>query len=203
MLASLLPLACPGCGRPADPVCARCERALVPAPHAAPPPHVDGWAAPFAYEGVARELIARVKYRRMHAATGWLAAAMAPLVGPPLPTVVTWVPTTRSRRHERGFDHAELLARAVARLLARRAVPLLRRISGDPQTGLACGGAPPGTRARRPAAHVPASVLLVDDVATTGATVGAGARALRAAGAASVRVLTAARTPVRPSVRSR
>ena len=137
MLASLLPLACPGCGRPADPVCARCQRLLAPAPHAAPPSHVDAWAAPFAYEGVARELIARVKYRRMHAATTWLAAAMAPLMGPPLPNAVTWVPTTSARRHERGFDHAELLARAVARLLARRAVRLLRRGPGGPQTGLA------------------------------------------------------------------
>src|SRR4029453_14652861 len=195
MLAALLPLACPGCGRPADPVCARCERALVPAPHAAPPPPVDGWAAPFAYEGVARELIARVKYRRMHAATGWLAAAMAPLVGPPLPTVVTWVPPTSSPRHERGFDHAELLARAVARLLARRAVPLLRRVSGGPQTGLAAAERRLGPElvAR---AHVPPSILLVDDVATTGATVGGGARALRAAGGTSVRVLTGDRQPV-------
>jgi predicted amidophosphoribosyltransferase len=197
MLTSLLPLACPGCGCPADPVCARCQHALAPAPHAAPPPHVDGWAAPFAYEGVARELIARVKYRRKHAATGWLAAAMAPLVGPPVPAVVTWVPTTSARRHERGFDHAELLARAVARLLGRRAVRLLCRGSGGPQTGLAAAARRLGPElvAR---SHVPASVLLVDDVATTGATVEAGARALRAAGAVSVRVLTAARTPVRP-----
>ena len=197
MLASLLPLACPGCGRPADPVCIRCRRALAPAPLAAPPPHVDGWAAPFAYEGVARELIARVKYRRMHAATGWLAAAMAPLVGPPVPAVVTWVPTTSARRRERGFDHAELLARAVARLLTRRAIRLLRRGPGGPQTGLAAAERRLGPElvAR---SHVPASVLLVDDVATTGATVGAAARALRDAGATSVRVLTAARTPVRP-----
>jgi len=196
MLASLLPLACPGCGRPADPVCDRCRASLAPAPLATPPPGVDDWAAPFAYAGVARELVARVKYRRMHAATAWLAAAMAPLVGPPLPAVVTWVPTTRGRRRERGFDHAELLARAVASLLGRRARRLLLRSGGGPQTGLGASDrrAGPTILPRRPA---PTSVLLVDDVATTGATVAAAARALRAGGAEHVRALTAARTPVR------
>jgi predicted amidophosphoribosyltransferase len=196
MLASLLPLACPGCGRPADPVCDRCRGSLVAAPRAAPPPGVDEWGAPFAYEGVARELVARVKYRRMHAATAWLAAAMAPLVGPPLPTTVTWVPTTKARRRERGFDHAELLARAVAPLVGRPARRLLVRAGGGPQTGLAAADrrAGPMLTARGP---VPASVLLVDDVATTGATVAAAARALRAGGAEQVRVLTAARTPIR------
>lgn len=197
MLASLLPLACPGCGRSADPLCRDCERALLPAPRVPPPPGVDRWAAPFAYEGVARELIARVKYRRQHAATAWLAGAMAPLVGPPLPSLVTWVPTTRARRRERGFDHAELLAKAVAGRLRRTMVPLLRRGPGGPQTGrdAAARRAGPVLVAR---ARVPHAILVVDDVATTGASLAAAARALRAAGADRVVALTAARTPLRP-----
>jgi predicted amidophosphoribosyltransferase len=197
VLASLLPLACPGCGRSADPLCRDCERALLPAPRVPPPPGVDRWAAPFAYEGVARELIARVKYRRQHAATAWLAGAMAPLVGPPLPSLVTWVPTTRARRRERGFDHAELLAKAVAGRLRRTMVPLLRRGPGGPQTGrdAAARRAGPVLVAR---ARVPHAILVVDDVATTGASLAAAARALRAAGADRVVALTAARTPLRP-----
>jgi predicted amidophosphoribosyltransferase len=176
-------------------VCPDCRRALRPAPQVAPPPGVDRCSSPFAYEGVARELVARVKYRRLHAAIAWLADAMAPLVGPPGPAVVSWAPTTAARRRERGFDHAELLARAVAARLHRPVRRLLRRGPGPPQTGLGAAA-----RRRGPAfearTHAPESVLLVDDVVTTGATLVAAARALRAVGAVRVDALAVARTPV-------
>ena len=46
-------------------------------PRPAPPPvGVDAWCAAFAYEGVARELVARVKYRNVRAVVPWLAVAM-------------------------------------------------------------------------------------------------------------------------------
>jgi predicted amidophosphoribosyltransferase len=197
LVASLLPLRCPGCGTIAEPVCDRCAATMRAAPTAAPPPGVDVWCAPFAYDGVARELVARVKYRGAHAATGWLACEMVALVAPPVPVVVTWAPTTAARRRARGFDHAELLAAAVARLLRRSLRRLLVRGAGDPQTGRAASERRigPTFSARTP---VPASVLLVDDVATTGATAAAAARALRAGGASRVVVLTAARTPAPP-----
>ena len=194
MLSSLLPLACPGCDRP-GPVCAVCAAGLVPATSAAPPVGVDRWSAPFTYAGVPRELIARVKYRGAHAVVGWLADAMVATLEPPVPQVVTWAPTTPARRRDRGFDHAELLARAVARCLRRRARRLLARRPGPPQTGL--------DRAARLVGPtflvrgvVPGAVLLVDDVATTGATLGAAALVLRGGGAHTVVALTAARTPV-------
>jgi len=165
-----------------------------PAPLHVPPSGVDAWFAPFAYEGVARELVARVKYRGVHAATGWLAERMVAVLAPPLPGVVTWAPTTPARRRARGFDHAQLLGREVARLVGRPGRALLARRPGPPQTGR-----PAPERRRGPAfgacGRVPRSVLLVDDVATTGATVAAAAMALRARGAARVVVLTAARTP--------
>jgi len=194
MIAGLLPLACPGCGRPADPVCPRCAATLRPAPFAPAPAGVDAWAAAFAYEGVARELVARVKYRRAHAATRWLADAMAPLLGPPLPATVTWAPTSAEHCRERGFDHAELLARRVARRTRRPLRRLLVRLPGPAQTGLSVDERRVGPRfsAR---GLVGSSVLLVDDVATTGATLAAAAAALRAAGATRVVAVTAARTP--------
>jgi ComF family protein len=191
---TVFPLRCPGCGRAAEPVCVRCAEALVPCEPAPPPPGVDRWIAPFSYEGVVREVIARVKYRRAHAATAWLAEAMARLVAPPLPSVITWVPTTRDRRRERGFDHAELLARRLARPIRRPCRQLLRRGDESPQTGRSGAARRIGPVL---AAHgsVPAHVLVVDDVATTGASLSSAAAALRAAGAAGVDAVTAARTP--------
>jgi ComF family protein len=113
------------------------------------------------------------------------------------------VPLHPARLAERGFNQAELLAAPCA---ARWRVPVLPRAlvrtrSTLPQTDLD----PAARRANvrdafrvpRPAAVQGRRVLLVDDVLTTGATVGAAARALRAAGAAAVGVLTLARVVLR------
>ena len=116
-----------------------------------------------------------------------------------------WSPSPSTRRAcaERGFNQAELLAAPCA---ARWRVPVLPRVLVRtrptlPQTDLD----PAARRANvrdafrvpRPAAVEGRRVLLVDDVLTTGATVGAAARALRAAGAAAVGVLTLARVVLR------
>ncbi|HEX5586764.1 MAG TPA: phosphoribosyltransferase family protein, partial [Acidimicrobiia bacterium] len=116
-------------------------------------------------------------------------------------TTVTWAPTTPQRRRDRGFDPAELLARHVARRLSLPCSALVCRLPGPPQTGLAASARRVGPRfapARDRAAArrtFGAAVLVVDDVATTGATLTASAVALRAAGARRVVALTAARTP--------
>jgi predicted amidophosphoribosyltransferase len=155
--------------------------------------------APFAYEGVARELIARVKYRRTRATVPWLAACMVRLVvaagAHSAVELVTWTPTTTPRRRARGFDHAEVLARAVARELGLPARETLRRRPGPQQTGRAAAArrAGPQFDARRGA--IAGRVLLVDDVATTGATIAAAARSLRRAGVTTGIAVTAARTP--------
>jgi predicted amidophosphoribosyltransferase len=203
VLDALLPLVCPGCGRSGAPVCAACLRALHGPSPAPPPSGVDAWTAAFAYEGAAREVVARVKYRGARAAVPWLAAAMVDALPPTWSTIdaVTWAPTSRERRADRGFDPAELLARAVGRRLRARRVGLLDRRPGPPQTGLGAADRRRGPTfdARR---RAPGVVLLVDDVATTGATLAAAATALRRAGAELVLAVTAARTPP-PRARSR
>ena len=77
VVGAVLPGRCPGCGRAAEPVCATCAAGLRRPPVLATPPMVDGWVAAFTYEGVAREIVARLKYRNERAALPWLAAAMA------------------------------------------------------------------------------------------------------------------------------
>ena len=190
----LLATTCPGCGTAGAPLCPGCAAALTPAPGLPPPPGVDACVALLAYDGPARRLLSRLKYANERAALRGLAAALAG-VAPPGAAVVTWVPTTTVRRRDRGFDQAELLARAVARRLRLPCRPLLRRAPGPAQTGRSRAErrvAPPSFTARRPTSG---PVLLVDDVVTTGATASAAARTLRGAGAPRILLLAAARTP--------
>ena len=155
---------------------------------------VDWCTALLSYRGAARELVARVKYRSQRAALDWLATGMAALVGGRRVDVVTWAPANPRHMRTRGFDHGELLARRVATRLDAPIAGLLVRAKGDPLTGRSArqrrGGPPLSGRA------VTGSVLVVDDVITTGATLRAAARSLRGAGATSVLAVAAAYTPV-------
>jgi ComF family protein len=120
--------------------------------------------------------------------------------------LVVPVPLFKSRRRERGFNQAELLARAVARTMRRMRQDwegefapgvLARQRAAESQAGLS-----PHQRRRnlRGAFFVPDSsrvrgrdVLLIDDIYTTGATARACSQALKQAGAAGIWVATAAR----------
>jgi ComF family protein len=113
--------------------------------------------------------------------------------------VLAPVPLHPRKRRERGFNQAELIARELA---ARSGLPLapgalVRRIDTPPQAGLSAAARRRNVArafAVRQCARVAGRrVVLVDDVLTTGATAQACSRALAAAGARAVRVLTVAR----------
>ena len=188
---------CAACGCPGEVLCAACIATLRPAPATEPPPGVDTFDALLRYEGTARALVLGLKYRNARRALGILARALADGCARHGAVAVTFTPTTAARRRERGYDQAELLARAAARRLAVPCVALLARTAGPPQTGRARAErlAGPLLVARR--AH-PGPILVVDDVCTTGATLAAAATALRSVGAGPIHAAALAVTPAAP-----
>jgi predicted amidophosphoribosyltransferase len=148
------------------------------------------------YDDRTAPLLTSLKYRNERAALGWLADGMVGLIDPPEGAIVTWMPTTARRRRKRGFDQAELLARAVARRWQRSCVRLLARRSGLPQTGRSREDRLVGVDlrlVRRTRPETP--VIVVDDVLTTGTTLRCGAAVLRSGGVTWIGGLTAARRP--------
>jgi predicted amidophosphoribosyltransferase len=108
---------------------------------------------------------------------------------------LTFVPADPTRGLWRGQNPAETLARLLALAWELPLEPLLERVrSIPPQRGLSRGERRRNVRGAFRATTAPAAVALIDDVYTTGATVGAAATELRRAGARSVEVVTFART---------
>lgn len=198
-LGVLFPARCVGCGAGGAYLCPQCLAAAK-----RPPPELPSEGGPladvltpFAYEGVVRTAVQYLKYRGLRSLVPEMARPMAweLAVTVPPPFTLVPVPLHPARRRERGFNQAELLARELARLLdAPLSTGALRRTRDtSSQVGTS-------TRAERlknvREAFAPtdgmdgATVVLVDDVTTTGATLLAAAQALLSAGAARVYGLT-------------
>ncbi len=219
LLDALFPLECVGCGNSGRLICNSCSNSL---PVLLPPfcevcatpgefarcqtcaetaRRFDGVRAPYRYAGAIRQAILALKYGGIKAGAPQLADLLASYLNAnPLPSeIVAPVPMHQRRLRERGYNQAELLARRVAadsKLRYERDL-LFRTRQVEPQAGIGSAAQRAvnvagsiGVSAGRDVSG--ASVILVDDVATTGSTLETCAAALKEAGAVSVWGLTLA-----------
>jgi ComF family protein len=151
---------------------------------------LDRLVAVAEFEGSAREAVHTLKFNGRSAIAGMMGRLMAEASQNADVDVIVPVPLHRARLRERGYDQSALLARSVAKSLARPCRPLaLRRCRPTLQQA----SLPAHERRRNVAgAFEPGdtwngeAILLLDDVTTTGATLDEAAAALRKAGAGQI-----------------
>lgn len=215
----LFPSRCLGCGKEGSLICPTCRDKLPaitpPVCHRCGTPQpsnelcsaclnhrhdIDGIRSPFRFEGVIRRAVHQLKYNNLRHMAGSLAGLLGDyLSANPIPgEVLVPVPLHPRRLRERGYNQSHLLAKKLCRLagLPVMADCISRKRQASPQTKTAsanqrrnnvagafiCRGSLKGKK-----------IILIDDVATSGATLDACAAALKSAGAASVWGLTIAR----------
>lgn len=193
LLDLLVPPRCAGCAAPGSWLCVDCRNGADPVRRISGRLEI---AACGAHAGPLREAIHRAKYGAEAGLASELGALLAGLVagdlarGAELDAIVP-VRLHPARRRERGYDQALLLAAVVAERTGLPLVPALHRIrAGTAQVRLDREGRAANVRsafAGIAGAFAGARVALVDDVATTGATLRDAAAAARACGARSVR----------------
>lgn len=146
------------------------------------------------YDELVRESLHRFKFQSMEQyATAYGRLIAMDILSKELSfDVLTWVPISRKRRRERGYDQAKLLAEAVAKELHLTCTETLRKDRHNPAQSLQ-----PTAAARKanvlgvysvvsPQSIADKRVLLIDDIITTGATLSECSRVLCTAGAKSV-----------------
>jgi ComF family protein len=193
-LVRVRPSLCPQCGKPESTgtLCFSCRNWQVT---------IDGIRSPFQFEGVIREAILQLKYRNLRALSETLAELLDDyLSANPLPSeVLVPVPIHQKRLRERGYNQSSLLAQKLGKLVNLPVVDdsLIRQRHALPQTQTKTVAERrnnvAGAFTCRDQRLKGRQILLIDDVATSGATLNACAIALKAAGATSVWGLTLAR----------
>ena len=168
------------------------------------PPRIARTRAAVAYDDLPRSLAIRLKYGRKVAVARTMARYMAPLLEGGTESVLVPVPLHRTRLWRRGFNQSALVARELSRRLdlAVKPMALIRTRRTPPLKGMSplqrrktVAGA---FKVRDKGAVAGKTVILIDDVLTTGSTAEACARALKRAGATRVELLSWARV-VKPS----
>lgn len=183
--------------------------------HLPPAPEITGRGefyksavAACAYVGDVREAVIRFKFGGCSFYAEPFGELLADAVRQKLDgafDLITFVPISRLRRRGRGYDQAELLARAVGNALG---VPVLRTAVKVRHTGRQSRLGTPAARranvqnayrASRPDRWSGKRLLLIDDILTTGATVSEVSRVLLSAGASAVVCGAFAVTPLKES----
>lgn len=147
------------------------------------------------YELTAKAVLWQLKFGRMRAAATEIAAFMQPsfekLKGSEV--IVVHIPTATSRVRMRGYDQAKLIARACAGRAGLRHASLLMRTGQERQVGVRRSQRltqlENAFRIKNPVLVKGAHIVLVDDVVTTGATLEAAAKVLKAAGAKKIEAI--------------
>lgn len=195
----VFPLHCLGCEKEGTWVCGACEDALLffPAVWQEGPAPLAGVTAVYSYDQpVAHAVIHTLKYQYAEGVMTWMVPAIERWCAEsgaemmPADAIIVPVPLHRKRYAERGFNQAALIAVALGRALGLPVLPLLlrKRVTAPQvaQTRLGRLQNVADAFAVQSDMPVPATLVVVDDVTTTGATLAACARALTAAGATRV-----------------
>ena len=178
------------------------------------PPAFDRLLALWSYRPPLDAVVRALKFRRLDYLGRHLAAALAAELGPRIRGIdrgidrVVPVPLHWRRHLARGYNQAERIARPLAALLGLPFSAALSRGRATPPQSLLgrtqrLANLRRAFRVPRPQEVRGLHLLLVDDVATTGATLDAAAETLKRAGAAAVTALVAARTPLDPGTAPR
>jgi ComF family protein len=201
---------CDRCGQPRTTLerggsfaslCALCQQTAGATRTAAALEAVDRARAIGAYDGALRDIIHVLKYDARRRVAGRLGELMREHADGLLrdADLVVPVPLHRTRERQRGFNQAAALAAALgppvrAVLRRTRATPSQAALPATDRHANVRGAFAPAPGIGEVRDRV---VVLIDDVCTTGATLDACARVLKAAGACEVRALTVARVATR------
>ncbi len=198
----IYPRVCVHCHRVGSTFCRYCQQDIKPADNTLPSPQLTDYVAVGCHADALRTAIHALKYEyeeRLKSILGTLLAAkILERKWASLIDIIVPIPLHARRLKERGYNQAESIAQAVQPHIDRPVVPdaLLRTRNTLSQVGMQN---PEQRYANVQGAFVGnhnlvgLSILLIDDVCTTGATLEAGAVALRAAGATTVLAATISR----------
>ncbi|NOK62866.1 MAG: hypothetical protein GFH27_549293n263 [Chloroflexi bacterium AL-W] len=202
-LSFLFPDVCTGCRRVGTLLCKQCQLECRPYPGDNLPDieHVQYTCIAFVFDGVLRRSIHQFKYQRQRRLAQPLAELLVEHTQKAFPshTPLIPVPLHQSRYQKRGFNQAEEIARFLAQKLHVPMINdgLIRSLATEHQVGMNAHERQlnvQGTFVWDMKKKPPSQIILVDDVLTTGATMGACAKVLREAGVNEVYGLALARS---------